>query len=202
VAADATVNELGGLSGQVAADIGGGQLRPPHDRGIYDGDLAHARAPDRARRPLLAREPELRRILQDKVELEWSPAQIAPYLRAVQRRPHFVRVVIRQIENEWRRTGAHHPGRTHAVSRWWSDNAACQTDADRESRRRSRLAAVSRHPPERSVFRIVVDVGDEDVTSTSHRLPVVSRPGVAAALRRPTSCRGRGRPGATRSVRR
>jgi IS30 family transposase len=109
VAADATVNELGGLSGQVAADIGGGQLRPPHDRGIHDGDLAHARAPDRARRPLPAREAELRRILQDKVELEWSPAQIAPHLRAVQRRPHFVRVVIRQIENERRRTGAHHP---------------------------------------------------------------------------------------------
>lgn len=56
----------------------------PHDRGIYDGDLAHARARDRARRPrrpLLAREPELRRIVQEKLELEWSPAQIASYLR-------------------------------------------------------------------------------------------------------------------------
>jgi IS30 family transposase len=56
----------------------------PHDRGIYDGDLAHARARDRARRPrrpLLAQEPELRRIVQEKLELEWSPAQIASYLR-------------------------------------------------------------------------------------------------------------------------
>src|SRR3954449_13150459 len=45
----------------------------PHDRGLYDGDLAHARARDRARRPrrpLLAREPELRRIVQSKLELE------------------------------------------------------------------------------------------------------------------------------------
>src|SRR3954447_22130969 len=56
----------------------------PHDRGLYDGDLAHARARDhtRPRRPLLSREPELRRIVQDKLRLEWSPAQIAAYLRA------------------------------------------------------------------------------------------------------------------------
>ncbi|HVI18850.1 MAG TPA: helix-turn-helix domain-containing protein [Gaiellales bacterium] len=43
----------------------------PHDRGLYDGDLAHARARNRARRPrrpLLAREPELRRIMQQKLE--------------------------------------------------------------------------------------------------------------------------------------
>ena len=56
----------------------------PHDRGTYDGDLAHARARERARRPrrpLLAREPELRRIVQEKLELEWSPAQIAAHLR-------------------------------------------------------------------------------------------------------------------------
>src|SRR4051812_45634934 len=47
----------------------------PHDRGLYDGDLAHARARNRARRPrrpLLAREPELRRIVQQKAEGEWS----------------------------------------------------------------------------------------------------------------------------------
>jgi IS30 family transposase len=56
----------------------------PHDQGIYDGDLAHARAREearRTRRPLLAREPELRRIVQDKLEQEWSPAQIAAHLR-------------------------------------------------------------------------------------------------------------------------
>jgi IS30 family transposase len=51
---------------------------------MYDGDLAHARAREearRTRRPLLAREPELRRIVQDKLEQEWSPAQIASHLR-------------------------------------------------------------------------------------------------------------------------
>src|SRR4051794_27716843 len=39
----------------------------PHDRGIYDGGLAHARAREglrRPRRPLLAGEPELWRIVQ------------------------------------------------------------------------------------------------------------------------------------------
>jgi IS30 family transposase len=57
----------------------------PHDRGVYDGDLAHARARGRARRPrrpLLSREPELRRVVQERLELEWSPAQIAAHLRA------------------------------------------------------------------------------------------------------------------------
>jgi transposase, IS30 family len=56
----------------------------PHDRGIYDGDLAHARAREglrRPRRPLLAREPLLRQIVQDKLREEWSPAQIAAHLR-------------------------------------------------------------------------------------------------------------------------
>jgi transposase, IS30 family len=56
----------------------------PHDRGIYDGDLAHARAREglrRQRRPLLAREPELRQLVQDKLQEEWSPAQIAAHLR-------------------------------------------------------------------------------------------------------------------------
>lgn len=56
----------------------------PHDRGIYDGDLAHARARERLRRPrrpVLAREPELRQIVQDKLKQAWSPAQIAAHLR-------------------------------------------------------------------------------------------------------------------------
>ena len=47
----------------------------PHDRGIYDGALAHARAREglrRPRRPLLAREPLLRQIVQDKLREEWS----------------------------------------------------------------------------------------------------------------------------------
>lgn len=55
-----------------------------HDRGLYDGDLAHARARERSRRPrrpLLSREPALRQIVQDKLKEEWSPAQIAAHLR-------------------------------------------------------------------------------------------------------------------------
>ncbi|HLM04325.1 MAG TPA: helix-turn-helix domain-containing protein [Blastococcus sp.] len=58
----------------------------PHDHGIYDGDLAHARARERSRRPrrpLLSREPELRQIVQDKLKEEWSPAQIAAHLREI-----------------------------------------------------------------------------------------------------------------------
>jgi IS30 family transposase len=48
----------------------------PHDRGVYDGDLAHARARERlrrSRRPVLAREPELRQIVQDKLQEEAVP---------------------------------------------------------------------------------------------------------------------------------
>lgn len=39
----------------------------PHDRGIHEGNLAHARAREllrRRRRPLSSREPELPRIVQ------------------------------------------------------------------------------------------------------------------------------------------
>jgi IS30 family transposase len=56
----------------------------PHDQGSCDSDPTHARAREearRTRRPLLAREPELRRIVQDELECEWSPAQIAAHLR-------------------------------------------------------------------------------------------------------------------------
>jgi Helix-turn-helix domain len=53
----------------------------PHDGGAYDADLAHARARERARRhpaSRLAVDQELRQVVQDKLELEWSPEQIAP----------------------------------------------------------------------------------------------------------------------------
>jgi transposase, IS30 family len=56
----------------------------PHDHG-YDGDLAHARARQRARRPRRSRlidDPGLRAQVQAKLELEWSPEQIAAHLRA------------------------------------------------------------------------------------------------------------------------
>lgn len=50
----------------------------------YDGELAHARARERAGRPregrLLA-DPVLRAQVQGRLELEWSPEQIAAYLR-------------------------------------------------------------------------------------------------------------------------
>nr|WP_222853715.1 helix-turn-helix domain-containing protein [Fodinicola acaciae] len=50
----------------------------------YDGDLAHARARERARRPRRGRllaDTELRAHVQSKLELEWSPEQIAAWLR-------------------------------------------------------------------------------------------------------------------------
>ena len=56
----------------------------PHDQGIYDGDLAHARSRQRARRPRrgrLLRDEQLRAEVQVKLELEWSPEQIAAHLR-------------------------------------------------------------------------------------------------------------------------
>jgi IS30 family transposase len=50
----------------------------------YDGDLAHARARERARRPRRGRllvDQELRAHVEAKLELEWSPEQIAGWLR-------------------------------------------------------------------------------------------------------------------------
>jgi IS30 family transposase len=56
----------------------------PHDRDRYDGDLAHARARERARRQRRARlsqDPELAQVVQDRLEQDWSPEQIAAQLR-------------------------------------------------------------------------------------------------------------------------
>src|SRR3954454_13629461 len=53
-----------------------------HDRS-YDGDLAHARARERLRRPRRGRllvDYELRAQVEAKLELEWSPEQIAAWL--------------------------------------------------------------------------------------------------------------------------
>nr|WP_238324122.1 helix-turn-helix domain-containing protein [Salinispora pacifica] len=54
----------------------------PHDQGVYDGDLAHARARQRAQRPrggrLLA-DTGLRAVVQTKLEEDWSPQQIAAW---------------------------------------------------------------------------------------------------------------------------
>jgi IS30 family transposase len=57
--------------------------RAGHDRGGYDGALAHARAQQRRSRiraGRLARDSELRDLVQDKLRLEWSPEQIAGWL--------------------------------------------------------------------------------------------------------------------------
>ncbi len=57
----------------------------PHDNDRYDGDLAHARARERARRVRRARldlDHELRQVVQTKLEEDWSPEQIEAYLRA------------------------------------------------------------------------------------------------------------------------
>lgn len=55
-----------------------------HDRGGYDAVLAHSRARARGARPgraRLASDSDLRALVQGKLELEWSPEQIAAHLR-------------------------------------------------------------------------------------------------------------------------
>jgi transposase, IS30 family len=55
-----------------------------HDKGVYDADLAHARARDKARRKragVLVLDPELRKLVKDKLEDTWSPQQISVWLR-------------------------------------------------------------------------------------------------------------------------
>ena len=54
------------------------------DLGRYDPGLAHARAREQARRrrrPILARDPELRAVVQAQLEEQWSPEQISDWLR-------------------------------------------------------------------------------------------------------------------------
>jgi IS30 family transposase len=80
------VREIAGRLGRSPSTISRELRRNlrPRDRGLYDGDLAHARARGRSRRPrrpLLSRDPELQQIIQAKLELRWSPAQIAAHLR-------------------------------------------------------------------------------------------------------------------------
>lgn len=56
-----------------------------HDHNVYDADLAHVRAREAARRSgrkqRLTTDGELRAVVQDKLEHEWSPEQIAAFLR-------------------------------------------------------------------------------------------------------------------------
>ncbi len=56
----------------------------PYDRGLYHALLAHTRAQEKACRvkiPILARDPEFRDLVQEKLQLKWSPEQIAGWLR-------------------------------------------------------------------------------------------------------------------------
>lgn len=56
----------------------------PHDNGVYDGDLAEARARERAERHRPSRvavDAELRAVIQEKLALDWSPEQISAWLR-------------------------------------------------------------------------------------------------------------------------
>jgi transposase, IS30 family len=89
----ATLRRLGLGVRRIAAELGRNpstisrellRHRRGHDRN-YDGDLAHARAREAARRPRrnrLSRDEQLRQVVQAKLELEWSPEQIAAYLRS------------------------------------------------------------------------------------------------------------------------
>lgn len=73
---------IGRAASTVSRELRRNLLR--HDYNVYDADLAHARARQRARRQRstrLIRDPELRRLVQAKLELEWSPEQIAAHLR-------------------------------------------------------------------------------------------------------------------------
>ncbi len=56
----------------------------PADQGRYEPGLAHARARERARRhrrPRLASDPALRAVVQEQLELQWSPEQISGWLK-------------------------------------------------------------------------------------------------------------------------
>src|SRR3954454_20709595 len=89
----ATLRRLGLGVRRIAAELGRNpstisrellRRRRGHDRN-YDGDLAHARAREAARRPRrnrLSRDEQLRQVVQAKPELEWSPEQIAAHLRS------------------------------------------------------------------------------------------------------------------------
>lgn len=54
------------------------------DRGRYDPGLAHARAREQARRhrrPILARDQQLRAVVQERLLEQWSPEQISAWLK-------------------------------------------------------------------------------------------------------------------------
>jgi IS30 family transposase len=91
-----SVREIARRAGRSASTVSRELRRniAPHDGGVYDADLAYARARERIRRVRISRqasEPMLRSLIQAKLELEWSPEQISAWLRRAhpeQRRWH------------------------------------------------------------------------------------------------------------------
>ena len=91
----ATLRERGLTMTEIASRIGRStstvsrELRRnmlEHDQGVYDADMAHHRSRERAgrpRRPKLQTDSELRAEVQAKLDLEWSPEQIAAHPRAL-----------------------------------------------------------------------------------------------------------------------
>ncbi|MGK8558811.1 IS30 family transposase [Nocardia gipuzkoensis] len=81
-----SLREIGRRLGRAASTISRELRRNTfgHDRGRYDANLAHARAAQRAgrrQRGRLMSDPELRAVVQAKLECEWSPEQISVWLR-------------------------------------------------------------------------------------------------------------------------
>ncbi|MFF4020693.1 IS30 family transposase [Streptomyces sp. NPDC001843] len=81
-----TIREIAGQLGRAPSTVSRELRRNsrPHDYGRYDADLAHHRCRERAGRPRrakLATDPELKAEVQSKLDLEWSPEQIAAHLR-------------------------------------------------------------------------------------------------------------------------
>ncbi|WP_457921048.1 IS30 family transposase [Streptomyces justiciae] len=81
------IREIAGLLGRAPSTVSRELRRNsrPHDYGRYDADLAHHRGRERAGRPRrskLSADPELKAEVQSKLDLEWSPEQIAAHLRA------------------------------------------------------------------------------------------------------------------------
>ena len=81
-----TIREIAGRLGRAPSTVSREcAQQPPHDNGRYDADLAHHRSIERpgAQPRQLAADPELKAEVQAKLDLEWSPEQIAAHLRTL-----------------------------------------------------------------------------------------------------------------------
>ncbi|OEJ62623.1 hypothetical protein BGM19_36235 [Streptomyces agglomeratus] len=80
------IREIAGLLGRAPSTVSRELRRNsrPHDYGRYDADLAHHRGRERAGRPRrskLSTDSELKAEVQSKLDVEWSPEQIAAHLK-------------------------------------------------------------------------------------------------------------------------